>query len=125
MSDLKYESPLTELEAELNAPLKDLNNEDCSVRVTVEPIETPRCSVLPVKRLLPIVMKPVNVLKYENCSASVEEMPSEIVRILGKFLPIEAAAVSEPARDLNIAVLLERPEFEPNDTMGDLNREVF
>ena len=125
MSDLKNESPLTKLEAELNAPVNDLNNELCSVRVAVEPIETPRCSVLPVKRLLPRVMKPVSVLKYENCSASVEEVPSEMVRILGKFLPIEPVVVSEPVRDLNMAVFLERPEFEPNDTMGDLNREIF
>src|SRR2546425_10647382 len=47
-----------------------------------------------------------------------------MVRILGKFLPIEPVVVSESVRDLNMAAFLERPEFEPNDTMGDLNREI-
>ena len=52
-------------------------------------------------------------------------MPTEMVKNLGKFLPMEPTALIEVARDLNRAVFLARPELRPRDTVGDLNNEVF
>ena len=62
-SDLKKEDLSTRVDAELNAPTNDLNNDVCSVSVVVEPTNTPRFSVLPVKSELPRVIEPVNVLR--------------------------------------------------------------
>lgn len=58
---LKKEDFSTRLVAELNASDNDLNSDVCSVRVVAEPTETPRFSVLPVKRELPRVIDPINV----------------------------------------------------------------
>jgi len=52
-------------------------------------------------------------------------MPTEMVKNLGKFLPTEPTALSEPDRDLNRAVFLARPALIPSDMIGDLNSEVF
>jgi len=49
----------------------------------------------------------------------------EMVKNLGKFLPMEPNALIEVVRDLNMAVFLARPELRPRDTVGDLNNEVF
>ena len=62
-SDLKKEDLSTRVDAELNPPTNNLNNDVCSVSVVVEPTNTPRFSVLPVKSELPRVIEPVNVLR--------------------------------------------------------------
>jgi hypothetical protein len=62
-SDLKKEDFCTRVEAELKVPANVLNNDVCSVSVVVEPTNTPRFSVLPVKSELPRVIEPVNVLR--------------------------------------------------------------
>ena len=52
-------------------------------------------------------------------------MPMEMVKNLGKFLPMEPTSLIEVARDLNSAVFPARPELRPMDTVGDLNNEIF
>jgi len=52
-------------------------------------------------------------------------MPTVIVKNLGKFLPIEPTALSEPDSVLNRAVFLATPALIPSDTIGDLNSEIF
>lgn len=60
---LKKESFSARLEAEVKVSVPDLNREECSVNAEAGPIEALRCSVFPVKRLLPRVMEPVSVLR--------------------------------------------------------------
>ncbi len=61
--DLKKADFSTSVDVELNAPTNDLSNDVCSVSVMVEPTNTPRFSVLPVKCELARVIEPVNVLR--------------------------------------------------------------
>jgi len=62
-SALEKEDFSTRVDAELNVPTNDLNNDACSVSIVVEPTNTPRFSILPVKCELPRIIEPVNVLR--------------------------------------------------------------
>lgn len=122
---LKKETPLARFEAEVKAPAIDLNSELFSVSVVADPTAANRFSVLPVKSELPIVINPVSVLRYENFCVRAEAAPTDAVKDLGKFLPIELALVTEALRALNNVRLLATLVLSPTDALGVRKREVF
>ncbi|TMI28033.1 hypothetical protein E6H36_01640 [Candidatus Bathyarchaeota archaeon] len=103
----------------------DLKNEVCAVGVGAKPIETPKFTVLPLKKEPTRFNDPVKVLRYANLLAREDAAPRETVKVLGKHLPTEAVTVMEPDRNLNRAEFSPSPDPGPNEAVGDLNIDSF